>query len=96
MRSDSQQRRFSWRGFRKISAKLPNLLALRHVCGIGGHTRTEKCLWRFSLQMHCNGGGDGMTQWLTPYTDFLQIPSFQKGHSSAPQTNLSQITHCTP
>ena len=33
---------------------MPILHALRHVCGIGGHTRTEKCLWRFSLQMHCN------------------------------------------
>ena len=55
MPSDSEKRRFSWRGFRKISAKLPILHALRHVCGIGGHTRTEKCLWRFSLQMHCNG-----------------------------------------
>ena len=54
MPSDSEKRRFSWRGFRKISAKLPILHALRHVCGIGGHTRTEKCLWRFSLQMHCN------------------------------------------
>ena len=51
--SDSEKRRFSWRGFHKISAKLPILHALRHVCGIGGHTRTEKCLWRFSLQMHC-------------------------------------------
>ena len=55
MHSDSEKRRFSWRGFRKISAKLPILHALRHVCGIGGHTRTEKCLWRFSLQMHSNG-----------------------------------------
>ena len=54
MPSDSEKRRFSWRGFRKISAKLPILHAFRHVCGIGGHTRTEKCLWRFSLQMHCN------------------------------------------
>ena len=55
MPSDSEKHRFSWRGFRKISAKLPILHASRHVCGIGGHTRTEKCLWRFSLQMHCNG-----------------------------------------
>ena len=54
MPSDSEKRRFSWRGFRKISAKLPILHALRHVCGIGGHTRTEKCLFRFSLQMLCN------------------------------------------
>ena len=55
MPSDSEKRRFLWRGFRKISAKLPILHALRHVCGIGGHTRTEKCLWQFSLHMHCNG-----------------------------------------
>ena len=55
MPSDSEKRQFSWRGFRKISAKLPILHALRHICGIGGHTSTEKCLWRFSLQMHCNG-----------------------------------------
>ena len=41
MPSDSEKRRFLWRGFRKISAKLPILHALRHVCGIGGHTRTE-------------------------------------------------------
>ena len=54
MPSDSEKRQFSWRGFNKISAKLPILHALRHVCGIGVHTRTEKCLWRFSLQMHCN------------------------------------------
>ena len=50
----SEKHQFSWRGFCKISAKLLILHALRHVCGIGGHTRTEKCLWRFSLQMHCN------------------------------------------
>ena len=54
MPSDSEKRQFSWRGSRKISAKLPILHVLRHVCGIGGHTRTEKCLWQFSLQMHCN------------------------------------------
>ena len=54
MPSDSEKRQFLWRGFRKVSAKLPILHALRHVCGIGRHTRTEKCLWRFSLQMHCN------------------------------------------
>ena len=54
MPSDSKKHPFSWRGSRKIGAKLPNLHALRHVCGIGGHTRTEKCLWRFSLQMHSN------------------------------------------
>ena len=54
MPSDSEKRQFSWRGFRKISAELPILHASRHVCGIGGHTRTDRCLWRFSLQMHCN------------------------------------------
>ena len=42
--SDSERRRFSWRGFRRISAKLPILHALKHVCGIGGPTRTEMCL----------------------------------------------------
>ena len=54
MPSDSERRQIPWRGFREISADLPNSLALRHVCGIGGHTRTEMCLWRFSLQMHRN------------------------------------------
>ena len=54
MPSDSEKRRFSWRGSRKNSAKLSILHAFRHICGIGGHTRTEKCLWQFSLQMHSN------------------------------------------
>ena len=54
MPSDSEKRRFSWRGFREISGKLPILHALRHVCGIGGPTGTEMRLWRFSLQMHNN------------------------------------------
>ena len=40
----SEKRQIPWRGFREISADLPNSLALRHVCGIGGHTRTEMCL----------------------------------------------------
>ena len=55
MPSDSEKRQFLWRGFRKINAKLPILHALILVCGIGGHTRTKKCLWQFRLQMHCNG-----------------------------------------
>ena len=58
-------------GFRKISAKLPILHALRHVCGIGGHTRTEKCLWRFSLQMHCNDGVTRLYQ-VKDYVFFLR------------------------
>ena len=44
MPSDSEKRRFSWRGFRKISAKLQIFHALRHICGIEGPTGTEMCL----------------------------------------------------
>ena len=48
---DSEKRQSSWRDFRKISVNLRNSYALRHVCGIGGPTRTEMCLRRFSLQI---------------------------------------------
>ena len=63
MPSDYEKRHFLWREYRKISAKLPILQVLRHVCGIGGHTRTEKCLWRFSLQMHCNESLELYEKW---------------------------------
>ena len=70
MPSDFEKRQFSWRGFRKIGAKLPFLHALRDVCGIGGHTRRKKSLWQFSLQMHCNVGvpisnNNSMTEIIT-------------------------------
>ena len=41
MPSDSEKGQISWRGFRKISADVRNSHALKHVCGIGGPTRTE-------------------------------------------------------
>ena len=78
MTSDSKKRRFSWRGCRKISAKLPILHALRHVCGIGGHTRTEKCLWRFSLQMHSNDPNACRKVWDTYYFKNKNIPEHSR------------------
>ena len=39
-----RKRQFSWRGFRKTSAKLPILHALRLLCRIGGPKGTEMCL----------------------------------------------------
>ena len=41
MTSDSEKGQIPGRGFRKTSAKLRILHALRNVCGIGGPTRTE-------------------------------------------------------
>ena len=54
MLSDFEKRLISWRGFRKISAKLPISHALRHAESEAIHAQKSVCGWRFSLQMHCN------------------------------------------